>query len=73
VTARPGANAMRIRLNAAGSSCRITLPIDCRCRVRAPCARIRCAASTASCRVSGRSSRAQLDGGEGDELDPERL
>ena len=56
--ARPGANAARMRLSAVGSSCRITLPIYCIWRVRAPCERIRCAATTASCRVSGRSSRA---------------
>ena len=55
---RSDVNAARTRLSTPGSSCRITLPIYCGCRVRAPCERMRCAASTASCRVSGRSSRA---------------
>jgi hypothetical protein len=54
---RPGANAARMRLSAGGSSCRISLPIYCIWRVCAPCERIRCAA-TASCRASGRASRA---------------
>jgi hypothetical protein len=52
---------------------RITLPIYCSCRVRAPCERMRCTASTASCRVSGKRQPGQLGGGQGDELDPERL
>ena len=58
VPARPGANAARTRLSTLGLSCRISLPIYCIWRVRAPCPRSCCAASTASWRGSGRSSRA---------------
>jgi hypothetical protein len=63
---------MRIRLSAAGSSCRITLPIYCICRVRAPRAH-------PLCRDHGLVQRlwqiqpGQLDSRQGDELDPERL
>jgi hypothetical protein len=63
ISARPVSNAARTRLSTAGSSCRISLPMYCICRVRAPCVRIRCAATTASCRISGRSSRASWAAG----------
>jgi hypothetical protein len=73
IPARLVSNTARTRLSTPGSSGRISVPLYGICRVRAPCARIRCAARMASRRGSGQVKPGQLGGGQGDELDPERL
>jgi hypothetical protein len=59
-------------LSTRGSSCRISLPIYCICRVRAPCAyALRRHHGLVQC--LRQIDPGQLGGGQGDKLDPERL